>query len=79
YPTKVRGSSDAVDAKQLGNWEEFYRGMFEGARVENKNAKAPQTVADEYRALPEDQQQMVDVARDGIEGATTMAKTEGAK
>jgi hypothetical protein len=53
--------------------------MFEGARVENKNAKAPQTVADEYRALPEDQQQMVDVARDGIEGATTMAKTEGAK
>jgi hypothetical protein len=79
YPTEVRGGSDAVDAKQLGNWEEFYRGMFEGAAVHNKSAKAPETVADEYRALPEDQQQLIDVARDGIEGATTMAKTEGAK
>jgi hypothetical protein len=79
YPTKVRGTSDAVDAKQLGNWEEFYRGMFEGGAVQDKTAKAPQSVANEYRALPEDQQQLIDVARDGIEGATTMAKTEGAK
>jgi hypothetical protein len=53
YPTKVRGSSDAMDAQQLGNWEEFYRGMFKGAAVQDKNAKAPQTVADEYRALPD--------------------------